>query len=51
MGGGNLTGALVTLGMGVVGIAALYQLGKNKSSLAKVGGNVTTTTVKSLFKA
>ncbi len=43
-------GAVVTVTLGVLGIAAIYQLSKGKAPLATDATSVATTTLTSIFK-
>ncbi len=45
------TGAIVTLGLAFIGVAAIYQLSKGNAGLAKSVGSTTTTLGKTLFTA
>lgn len=46
----QIVGFLTTAAVGVVGVAAIYQLSKGKAPLVKAGQSVANTTTKSLFK-
>jgi hypothetical protein len=46
----SIVGAAVTLGLGVITIAAIYQLGKSGNPIVPTAGAVTTNTLNSLFK-
>jgi hypothetical protein len=46
----ELTGAFVTVGMGVIAIAAIYQLNKKGSPLVPGAVSLGTTTLTSIFK-
>jgi hypothetical protein len=43
-------GAFVTVALGVIGIAAIYQLSKGKAPLATDATSLGTTTLTSIFK-
>lgn len=45
----QFTGALVTLGLAFIGVAAIYQLSQNNATLAKSTGSSVTTLGKTLF--
>lgn len=46
----QVTGGIVTLGLAVIGVAAIFQLSKPGGvKLAQTGGNVVNTTVGKLF--
>ena len=46
----NIVGAFVTVGMGVVAIAAIYQLNKKGSPLVPAASGVANNTLTSIFK-
>lgn len=46
----TIVGAFVTLGIGVITIAAIYQLGKSANPIVPDATSVTNTTLNSLFK-
>jgi hypothetical protein len=43
-------GAVVTISLGVIGIAAIYQLSKGKAPLATDATSIATTSLTSIFK-
>lgn len=47
----QITGLFTTLGIGVLGVAAIYQLSKpGGQAIAKTGAGVITSTTQSVFK-
>lgn len=46
----TIVGGIVTLGLGVITIAAIYQLGKSSNAIVPTTGAVATTTLNNLFK-
>lgn len=46
----SIVGAIVTLGMGVIVVGAIYQLGKSSNPIVPATESVATTTLNSLFK-
>jgi hypothetical protein len=46
----KIIGGIVALGLGVITIAGIYQLGKKGNPIVPTVGTVTNTTLSSLFK-
>ena len=46
----NITGVIVTLGIGVITIAAIFQLSKGKAPLVTATQSVANNTLSSIFK-
>ena len=46
----EIVGAFVTVSLGVITVAAIYQLGKSANPIVPTAGSVATTTLNSLFK-
>lgn len=46
----TVIGGLVTLGLGVIIVGAIYQLGTNSANVTTAASSVATTTLNSLYK-
>ena len=47
---GTFIGAIVTLGVGVIIVGAIYQLGTNSANVTSAASSVATTTLNNLYK-